>query len=124
MKIIFIQSIQIFKKDNQKKREIIELPKSHKIDPYSFEGYQADIFFKKVKNIRENILKKNKPAFIEFKTYRFYEHCGVEEDDYLNYRKLKELNYWKRKCPIKYLRINIKIIIMNLNYLQKKLILL
>tara|TARA_B100000427_G_C15483120_1_gene584043 strand:+ start:130 stop:1101 length:972 start_codon:yes stop_codon:yes gene_type:complete len=108
LKILFICENNFYSvysnllKRQPKKREIIELPKSHKIDSYSFEGYQADNIFKKVKNIRENILKKNKPAFIEFKTYRFYEHCGVEEDDYLNYRKLKELNYWKRKCPIKY----------------------
>ena len=53
--------------------------------------------YQKAKNF---ILTKKKPFFINFKTYRYLEHCGPFNDDNLNYRPKKEINYWKKKCPV------------------------
>ena len=39
--------------------------------------------------------------FIEFKTYRWLEHCGPNWDDHLGYRPKGELNNWMKKCPLK-----------------------
>ena len=56
---------------------------------------------------------KNKPLFIEIPTYRQLEHCGVNNDDNLNYRKKEEIIYWSKKDPIelakKYLKKNFKL---------------
>ena len=41
-----------------------------------------------------------KPLFIEVDTYRYYEHCGPNKDDHLNYRNKKEVQYWKNKDPL------------------------
>jgi pyruvate dehydrogenase E1 component alpha subunit len=41
-----------------------------------------------------------KPVFIEYDTYRWLEHCGPNDDDYLGYRPQGELNKWKEKDPI------------------------
>ncbi len=41
------------------------------------------------------------PAYIEFDTYRFLEHCGPNHDIDLGYRTLEEFNSWLEKCPIK-----------------------
>lgn len=41
-----------------------------------------------------------KPVFIEYDTYRWLEHCGPNDDDYLGYRPRGELNKWKEKDPI------------------------
>tara|TARA_B100001540_G_scaffold280804_1_gene270414 strand:+ start:1110 stop:2120 length:1011 start_codon:yes stop_codon:yes gene_type:complete len=51
----------------------------------------------------EFIRKNKKPYFIEFTTYRWLEHCGPFYDYELgrNYRKEKEINYWKKYCPLK-----------------------
>ena len=45
--------------------------------------------------------KYNKPVFLEFKTYRWLEHCGPNWDDHLGYRKKDELKEWMMKCPLK-----------------------
>lgn len=41
-----------------------------------------------------------KPVFIEYDTYRWLEHCGPNDDDYLGYRPQGELNKWKEKDPV------------------------
>lgn len=41
-----------------------------------------------------------KPLFIEFDTYRWLEHCGPNDDDYLNYRPKGELEKWKENDPL------------------------
>ena len=38
-----------------------------------------------------------KPIFIKFNTYRYLEHCGPNNDDNLNYRKISEVKYWEKK---------------------------
>ena len=38
---------------------------------------------------------------MELSTYRILEHCGPNNDDNLNYRTKKEINYWMKKCPIR-----------------------
>lgn len=43
---------------------------------------------------------KSKPLFIELDTYRYVEHCGPNNDDHLNYRDPKEIDYWRAKDPI------------------------
>lgn len=40
------------------------------------------------------------PQLLEFTTYRWREHCGVNFDNDLGYRSEKEYNEWKRKDPI------------------------
>ncbi|KKL78950.1 hypothetical protein LCGC14_2019710 [marine sediment metagenome] len=43
------------------------------------------------------------PFFIEFYTYRWYGHVGPEDDNYLNYRPQREVEFWKTNCPLKLL---------------------
>ena len=40
------------------------------------------------------------PQFLEFTTYRWREHCGVNFDNDLGYRSEEEYNEWKRKDPV------------------------
>lgn len=44
------------------------------------------------------------PAFLEFATYRWREHCGPNYDFHLGYRTEAEVNEWKERCPIERLR--------------------
>ncbi|NGX63682.1 MAG: Acetoin:2,6-dichlorophenolindophenol oxidoreductase subunit alpha [Candidatus Anoxychlamydiales bacterium] len=49
-----------------------------------------------------DVIKNDKtPCYIEFDTYRYKEHCGPNNDDDLNYRPIKESDYWFNNCPIK-----------------------
>lgn len=40
------------------------------------------------------------PAFIEFATYRWREHCGPNFDNELGYRTEEEVEYWRKRDPI------------------------
>lgn len=84
-----------------KQRQLYKIAKSHGL--YSFKCEGNDVL--KVNDVTKkalNYIKKNrKPAFIEFSTYRWLEHCGPNWDDELNYRPKGELTKWIKKCPIK-----------------------
>ena len=82
--------------------------------------------FLKAKNFVE---KKGKPIFLEFQTYRWFEHCGPNLDDHLKYRNKKELMYWKKNDPIDILQnflikkkwINHEAVIRMKNKIAKKI---
>lgn len=40
------------------------------------------------------------PAFLEFATYRWREHCGPYYDNDLGYRTQQEFEAWKQRCPL------------------------
>jgi len=91
-------------------RKIYKMVKACHIKSYKKNGnhtHEVISAFLKAKNFVE---KNKKPVFLEFQTYRWFEHCGPNLDDHLKYRNPKELLYWKKNDPIKILE----------NYLIKK----
>jgi TPP-dependent pyruvate/acetoin dehydrogenase alpha subunit len=86
--------------ERQPKRPIASIPEAHGWEVYSGDGNDvkavADISRKAVSRIRQG----KGPQFLELETYRWLEHCGPNDDDYLDYRPAKELSKWKEKCPI------------------------
>jgi TPP-dependent pyruvate/acetoin dehydrogenase alpha subunit len=48
--------------------------------------------------------ESQKPIFLEYKTYRWLEHCGPNDDDGLGYRPNGELQNWKQQDPLTALR--------------------
>jgi pyruvate dehydrogenase E1 component alpha subunit len=40
------------------------------------------------------------PSFLEFKTYRWREHCGPYYDNDIGYRTPAEFEEWRRRCPV------------------------
>ena len=70
------------------------------------------------KEAKEYIIKKSQPALIIADTYRWLEHCGPSNDDNLNYRNKKELQYLIKKCPL----LKIKKFVLSKNLLSKKMI--
>lgn len=44
------------------------------------------------------------PALLEFRTYRYLEHCGPADDDHLGYRPATEVEAWRARDPITLLR--------------------
>lgn len=97
------------KQRQPKNRKLFKLAKSFGIDSYYFSSKDP---IKLCENLKK-ILNTKKPIFIEIDTYRYYEHCGPNKDDHLNYRPRKEINYWIKKDPVKIVE----------NYLLKKKIL-
>jgi pyruvate dehydrogenase E1 component alpha subunit len=44
------------------------------------------------------------PTFLEFKTYRWREHCGTNYDHQLGYRTESDVLEWQQRCPIENLK--------------------
>ena len=44
------------------------------------------------------------PAFLEFATYRWREHCGPYYDNQVGYRTEQEFLEWKERCPVQRLK--------------------
>lgn len=90
--------------DRQPDREIGKLAEAHAIQTYRADGNDVIAVYETTKKAIAKIKSGTGPAFIEFSTYRWLEHCGPNEDKDLGYRSEKEILEWMEKCPIKRLK--------------------
>jgi pyruvate dehydrogenase E1 component alpha subunit len=81
-------------------RSILKLAKSLGIEGVHLDGNDVLRIYKKSKDLINKIKKKNQPFFLFLDTFRHLEHCGPNNDDNLNYRPKKYINYWLKKCPV------------------------
>tara|TARA_Y100000766_G_C18892071_1_gene599057 strand:+ start:732 stop:1691 length:960 start_codon:yes stop_codon:yes gene_type:complete len=81
-------------------RNLQKISEGHAV--YSLIGDGNDVMdvYATSRKALDYIKNEKRPALVEFKTYRWLEHCGPNCDDHLSYRKENELLNWKRKCPI------------------------
>ena len=93
--------------ERQADRKIIDIAKAHGMQTHSADGNDVleimEVAYNAIKHARDG----NGPQFFEFKTYRWLEHCGPDEDDHLNYRPQGELSTWKDRCPVEKLKNHI-----------------
>jgi pyruvate dehydrogenase E1 component alpha subunit len=102
-----------------KNLDISKVAESHKIKSCKLNGNKADNLYLFTKNVRKYIINKSKPFFIELNTYRYLEHCGINSDDHLAYRKLSITEYWKKNCPIIYFESKYKKYKVNFNIIKE-----
>ncbi len=74
-----------------KNRKIYEVVSSFGIKTKKINSNNPIVIFKKLKKF----INKQNLSFIELDTYRYLEHCGPNNDDNLNYRPKKEIEFWK-----------------------------
>lgn len=79
-----------------KNRKLYKLAKSFGIDSFHLNSKDPIKFCENLKKI----MMIKKPLFIEVDTYRYYEHCGPNKDDNLNYRPKKEVEFWSKRDPV------------------------
>ena len=79
-----------------KNRKLYKLAKSFGIKSFHLNSKDPVKFCSNLKKI----MRINKPLFIEVDTYRYYEHCGPNKDDDLNYRPKKEVEFWTKRDPV------------------------
>ncbi len=79
-----------------KNRKLYKLAKSFGIKSYHLSSKDPIKFCSDLKKI----MSFKDPLFIEVDTYRYFEHCGPNEDDHLNYRPTQEVDYWKKRDPL------------------------
>lgn len=81
-------------------REIFELARGHGIESYQSDGNDVVEVYSLAKQAVQKARQGGGPTFLEFKTYRWLEHCGPNYDNDLGYRTESEFQCWKRCCPI------------------------
>lgn len=85
-------------------REIFELAKGHGLESYQCDGNDVVEICKLTERAVRKARQGGGPTFLEFKTYRWREHCGPCYDNDLGYRTESEFLQWKRRCPIEKLK--------------------
>lgn len=81
-------------------RDNIALAKSFGIHSAKCDGNDASGVYRLSKEAIDIARSGAGPAFLEFDTYRFREHCGPAYDDHLGYRAECEIREWTAKCPV------------------------
>jgi len=82
-------------------REIVRLAEGHGVLSLQGDGNDADAVHDVAGQALAHARSGAGPAFIEFKTYRWLEHCGPLDDQHLGYRPPGELDAWIARDPLK-----------------------
>lgn len=89
-------------------REIYETVKEFGIESIQGDGNNVLEVYQLTQEAVARAKSGEGPTFMEFKTYRFREHCGPNLDDDLGYRPKKDIDAWRERCPIVRLTANLK----------------
>lgn len=82
-------------------REIVEVAKAYGMAGWQGDGNDVEAVYRLTGEALQGVRAGRGPAFLEFKTYRWREHCGPAYDNDLGYRSLQEFEEWRKRCPIK-----------------------
>ena len=85
-------------------REIFELARGHGLESRQEDGNDVEAVYGLTKAAVEKARVGDGPTFLEFKTYRWREHCGPNYDNHVGYRSEQEFERWKARCPIELLK--------------------
>ncbi len=81
-------------------RNIADVAAGHGVESHIADGNDVE----KIAHLTKNAISKARngegPSFFEYKTYRWFEHCGPNYDYNVGYRSEEELNKWKERCPV------------------------
>lgn len=85
-------------------REVFELAKGHGVESHQGDGNDVEAVYRQAGEAIRKARQGGGPTFLEFKTYRWREHCGPRYDNDLGYRTPQEFEAWKNRCPIEKLK--------------------
>ncbi len=96
-----LYSVYTSLKDRQpKNRDNKKLINGLGVKYFSMDGNDVINVYELMQKVVSFVRNGEKPALVEFFTYRHREHCGPFFDDNLNYRANSEVNSWLKKDPI------------------------
>src|SRR5215469_7287442 len=81
-------------------RDLFRLAASHGIESRQGDGNDVGAVHAMTGEALEHIRSGAGPAFLEFGTYRWREHCGPNYDNQIGYRSEEEFQRWRALCPI------------------------
>lgn len=81
-------------------RAIVDLAKGHGVEGFQGDGNNVLEVYQMAAQAIQKARHGGGPTFLEFKTYRWREHCGPNYDNYLGYRTDDEFQEWKQRDPV------------------------
>ena len=81
-------------------REVFELAKGHGMESYQADGNDVVEVYSLAETAVSKARNGGGPTFLEFKTYRWREHCGPYYDNDLGYRAECDFLEWRDRCPL------------------------
>ena len=85
-------------------RAVAEVAGAHGIPAWQGDGNDPLEVMKLTSPAVQRAREGGGPAFLEFATYRWREHCGASYDNHIGYRTEAEFQEWKRRCPLERLK--------------------
>ena len=85
-------------------REVFSLAKGHGMASFQGNGNDAVEVYQLAEQAVGKARQGGGPTFLEFKTYRWREHCGPNYDNDLGYRTESEFQEWQQRCPVERLK--------------------
>lgn len=86
--------------ERQPERSRTGIAKANGLYVDSGDGNKALEVYAKTQKALDYIRSDKGPAFLEFSTYRWREHCGPNYDNAIGYRTEEEFEMWKKKDPL------------------------
>ena len=83
-----------------KNRDNLKIANGYGIRAESCDGNDVISVYRKAGKAIKLAREGRGPAYLEFATYRYREHCGHNFDNNLGYRSEKEFRHWYKKCPL------------------------
>ncbi|HRZ40705.1 MAG TPA: thiamine pyrophosphate-dependent dehydrogenase E1 component subunit alpha [Candidatus Omnitrophota bacterium] len=99
---LFSTHLPDFKRQSNTK--VYERVKNFKIRTRRINGNDPIKIYNASKWLIERIKRGEGPALLECMTYRWLAHVGHMEDLDVGHRKKEDVEFWKKKCPIKFLK--------------------
>lgn len=81
--------------------EIYQLARGYGVFSRQGDGNDVEDVYRLAADAVEHATSGKGPTFLEFKTYRWLEHCGPLDDTHLGYRPPGEFEAWVARDPLK-----------------------
>ena len=81
-------------------RDIVQIAEAHGCEGKRIDGNDVRLVYESAFQAVRKAKSHGGPTLLEYKTYRWREHCGPNFDNHLGYRTSSEFEEWHIRCPI------------------------
>jgi TPP-dependent pyruvate/acetoin dehydrogenase alpha subunit len=87
-------------RDRQAQTDIFRRAKGYGLPGVLIDGNDVAAVYRAASEAVERARGGKGPTLLECRTYRIFEHCGINSDHELGYRTAEEIEAWKAKGPL------------------------
>jgi pyruvate dehydrogenase E1 component alpha subunit len=81
-------------------RDRLALARAHGMEAREADGNDVEAVYRLTLEAAGRARRGEGPAYLEFSTYRWLEHCGPNYDNDAGYRSEEEFASWRAQCPV------------------------